>query len=53
MHLGSPSLSAAVTHMLATREGVVTYEFEGSQQSAVYQTCPLTGLKFAIRFPAE
>lgn len=51
--LGSPTLTKAVERMLASRDGVVTYEFEGGQQKAVFQTSSLTGWKFAIRFPAE
>ena len=51
--LGSPSLTAAVKHMLTNRDGVITYEFEGGRQTALFQTSALTGWKFAIRFPAE
>ncbi|MES2467737.1 MAG: cache domain-containing protein [Verrucomicrobiota bacterium] len=51
--LGSPSLTAAVHRMLADGAGVVTYEFEGRQQKAIFQTSPLTGWKFVIRFPAD
>jgi Cache domain len=51
--LGGPSLTAAVKHMLANRDGVVTYEFAGGRQTALFQTSALTGWKFAIRFPAE
>lgn len=51
--LGSPTLIEAVHRMLASRDGVVTYEFEGRQQKAIFQTSSLTGWKFAIRFPAE
>ena len=51
--LGSPSLTAAVKHMLATRDGEVTYEFAGGRQTALFRTSSLTGWKFAIRFPAE
>lgn len=53
MHLGSPTLAEAVKQMLTNQEGVVSYEFAGGRQKAVYQTSPLTGWKFAIRFPAE
>lgn len=53
MQLGSPTLAEAVKQMLANQVGGVTYEFAGGQQQAVYQTSPLTGWKFAIRFPAE
>ena len=51
--LGSPTLTEAVHRMLAGRDGVVTYEFEGRQQKAIFQTSSLTGWKFVIRFPAE
>jgi len=51
--LGSPTLTEAIRRMLASRDGVVTYEFEGRQQKAIFQTSSLTGWKFVIRFPAE
>ncbi|MGZ5520012.1 MAG: cache domain-containing protein [Limisphaerales bacterium] len=51
--LGDATLTEAVHQMLAGREGAVTYQFEGRQQKAVFQTSPLTGWKYAIRFPAE
>lgn len=53
VQLGGPSLGEAVRQMLASRDGVVAYEFEGRQQKAIFQTSPVTGWKFAIRFPAE
>lgn len=51
--LGSPTLSEAVRRMLASPEGAVTYEFEGGKQRALYRTSPVTGWKFALRFPAK
>lgn len=51
-HLGGPSLETAIQQILASPNGVVTYEFEGRRQRAVYQAAPLTGWKYAIRFPA-
>ena len=53
MNLGSPSLTAAITHMLANPEGVVNYAFAGGQQQAVFRTSPLTGWKYALRYPAQ
>jgi methyl-accepting chemotaxis protein len=53
MQLGSPTLTKAVKQMLANQEGVVTYDFAGGQQKALYETSALTGWKFAIRFPAQ
>ena len=50
--LGGPSLTKAIDQMLKTRDGQVTYDFAGAHQMAVYQTAPLLGWKFAVRFPA-
>ena len=51
--LGSPTLTEAVPPDVASRDGIVTYEFEGRQQKAIFQTSSLTGWKFVIRFPAD
>lgn len=41
--VGSPTLSDAVKTMLARPEGVVHYEYGGSDKSALFERSPLTG----------
>jgi hypothetical protein len=41
--VGSPTLSDAVRTMLARPEGVVHYEYAGSDKTAVFERSPLTG----------
>jgi hypothetical protein len=45
---GSPTLSQAVTRMLSTEEGVVHYEYGGSQKTAVFARSPLTGWVYVL-----
>lgn len=45
---GIKSLRLAADKILSTREGKVTYEFEGTLRHVMYRTSALTGWKFAI-----
>ena len=45
---GSPTLSRAVETMLSTQEGVVHYEYGGSQKTAVFTRGRLTGWVFVL-----
>ena len=45
---GSETLRMAVKEMLSREEGVVTYDLEGVEQTAVFKASPLTGWRFAL-----
>lgn len=47
---GSPTLNEAVKEMLAKPEGVVHYEFEGAQRTAIFKRSDKTGWVFALRW---
>jgi len=48
--LGSPTLNEAVKEMLGKPEGVVHYEFEGAQRTAIFKRSEQTGWIFALRW---
>jgi len=48
--LGSPTLNEAVKEMLAKPQGVVHYEFEGAQRTAVFKRSDETNWVFALRW---
>ncbi len=48
--LGSPTLAEAVKEMLAKPTGVVHYEFEGAQRTAIFKRSEATGWVFALRW---
>jgi len=48
--LGSPTLNEAVKKMLAEPEGIVHYEFEGAQRTAIFKRSDKTGWVFALRW---
>ena len=48
--LGSPTLNQAVREMLAKPEGVVRYEFEGAQRTAIFKRSAETHWVFALRW---
>jgi hypothetical protein len=43
MKLGDAEMRDAFTAMLASREGVVSYEFRGSRRTVLYRRSPVTG----------
>lgn len=43
MRLGDVGMQRAFTEMLASREGVVTYEFRGGRRTVLYRRSPVTG----------
>jgi methyl-accepting chemotaxis protein len=45
---GSPTLSEAVTRMLSSDEGVVSYEYGRSLKTAVFARSPLTGWVYVL-----
>jgi cache domain-containing protein len=48
--LGSPTLNNAVKEMLAKPEGIVHYEFDGAQRTAIFKRSQSTGWTFALRW---
>lgn len=48
--LGSPTLNEAVKKILAKPEGIVHYEFEGAQRTAIFKRSDKTGWVFALRW---
>lgn len=48
--LGSPTLNEAVKEMLAKPQGVVHYEFEGAQRTAVFKRSDETNWVFGLRW---
>jgi len=46
--VGSPTLSDAVKTMLGKPEGVVHYEYSGTERTAAFERSPLTGWVFVI-----
>lgn len=48
--LGSPSLTKAVEEMAKKPEGIVHYEFQGAQRTAIYKRSDITGWIFALRW---
>jgi hypothetical protein len=48
--LGSPTLTEAVTEMLAKPEGVVRYQFQGAQRTAIFKRSDATGWVYALRW---
>lgn len=43
LKLGDEGMRRAFEHMLAGREGVVTYDFRGSRRTVLYRRSPVTG----------
>ncbi len=50
---GSQRLRMAVKEMFSKEEGVVTYELEGLEQTAVFKASTLTGWRFALAGTTE
>lgn len=48
MKLGDEGMRRAFTEMLAGREGVVTYRFQGGRRTVVYHKSPVTGWWYAL-----
>lgn len=48
--LGSPTLTAAVSEMLAKPQGTVRYEFQGAQRTAIFKKSAATGWVCALRW---
>jgi hypothetical protein len=48
--LGSPTLAAAVTEMRSKAQGVVRYEFQGAQRTAIFKRSHETGWVYALRW---
>ncbi len=50
---GSETLRMAMKDMFSREEGVVTYEIEGMEQTALFMASPLTGWRFALAGTTE
>jgi methyl-accepting chemotaxis protein len=48
--LGSPTLNEAVKEMLAKPEGIIHYEFEGAQRTAIFKRSDKINWVFALRW---
>jgi sulfate adenylyltransferase subunit 1 (EFTu-like GTPase family) len=46
--MGSSSLTTAIENMLARKEGMEKYEFDGKLKKVIYKTSPLTGWCYAL-----